>query len=187
MHNLENDYDGRLSLQDTPSSHLAALHQLPIRLLIQEGSAVVMKMLRGGSDSCGDVDRARAGGIGTAAPYRRRASLESVRRETPCPCIQLTRAALLCCHSWGTVSPSYCTELMATSPYAPLLELFGTDGSIACHSGLPIRDRRVELAAFGAHDDAKAVLQRRCFGDMAVDRSAPLLMNSSSSGVSRTT
>ena len=90
-------------------------------------------------------------------------------------CLQLTRAALLCCEAWGTVSTSYREELLASSTYAPLLAPFG-DASVACDSGLPLTRRRLELSEHGDHASAKAELQRACFGEAGVQARTPLLI-----------
>ena len=92
--------------------------------------------------------------------------------------LNLTRAALLCAHSWATVSPSYRLELLS-SAYAPLLKRLdggGYGGGFACDSGIPLARRRRDLEVFGEHSEAKATLQRRYFGEGGVRPSVPLLV-----------
>jgi len=146
IHNLESGYDGRLPLPPGgPLATLAALHQLPSGL-VHEERAGVEQQLTGKNATSVAVDS-----------------------------VQLTRAALLCCNGWGTVSSSYRAELLALSSYAPLFRSFGS-AAIACESGLPLRRRRAELVAHGNHAEAKAQLQRRYFGEGGVRSAACLLV-----------
>lgn len=87
--------------------------------------------------------------------------------------LNLSRAALLCASQWATVSVGYRSQLLQKSRLAPLLRSFAAP--FACASGIDLAARRRQLAPHGAHAEAKAALQRRCFGERGVRADVPLL------------
>jgi len=86
--------------------------------------------------------------------------------------LSISRAALLSCCAWATVSEGYRRELLEKSSFAPLLRQMRTP--VAFPSGIPLARRRAELQKFGGHCNAKAALQKLCFGPDGV-KDVPLL------------
>ncbi|OEH78134.1 hypothetical protein cyc_02046 [Cyclospora cayetanensis] len=92
-----------------------------------------------------------------------------------------SRCVLLQCDTWGTVSPSYRSELLQegegraqNSPLAPLLRRHSNP--FAVPNGIPIQRRLDAIAALGFKDhyEAKAALQREYFGMQHGDDSIPI-------------
>lgn len=88
--------------------------------------------------------------------------------------INPTRAALLCSDTWATVSRSYRTDLLSSSPLRSLLRL--APHPFAHPNGIPVKARasRLQSLPFNTHEAAKAALQRKYFGMERPDPTLPL-------------
>jgi starch synthase len=93
-------------------------------------------------------------------------------------CINPSRCALICSDNWGTVSPSYKNELLASSALAHLLRNYPQ--SFAHPNGIPVAPRlkklSVESLGVSSHAEAKEVVQRRYFNFEQGDPSIPLFV-----------
>eukprot|EP00736_Rhodelphis_marinus_P004238 Rmarinus@m.30150 len=85
-----------------------------------------------------------------------------------------SRCAFYFSDSWGTVSPSYLSELLASSPLASLLTK--CEAPFAFPNGIRVKDRWTKLSeSVGtSHEEAKAKLQVKYFGEGALDPTVPL-------------
>ncbi len=85
-----------------------------------------------------------------------------------------SRCALINSDSWGTVSPSYLKELLASHPLSDLLKI--AKSPFAYPNGIRQRDRERALREKGgrSHEEAKEKLQQQYFGFENGDPSIPL-------------
>lgn len=88
--------------------------------------------------------------------------------------INPTRAVLLCTDTWSTVSRSYRTDLLNSSPLRGLLGL--TPQPFAQLNGIPVKARlaRIMRLPTPTHEAAKEALQRKYFRFHGADPSIPL-------------
>lgn len=120
IHNLDENYEGRLYFDETTIHRAELEHQLPQHYLMD--------------------------------PFWRKAIINP------------SRAALLTSTTWATVSKSYRTEILQSSPLAPLLRAFPSP--FAYSNGIRVAERRAQVKkiASGDHSAAKALLQAKYFG-----------------------
>jgi glycogen synthase len=87
-----------------------------------------------------------------------------------------SRCCLLCCDTWGTVSPSYADELQysGNSPLAPLLTRFSNP--FAYPNGAD-KDKSIQMLkkiSVDRHDQAKTIIQTKYFNLPKPDLNIPL-------------
>jgi hypothetical protein len=85
-----------------------------------------------------------------------------------------SRTALLTTDNWGTVSPNYLKELLASHPLGDLLHM--AKSPFGYPNGIRKAERERALLEHGAatHEEAKELLQKRYFGFEKGDPTIPL-------------